>query len=117
MASLNMQSSSILGSRIIDSLITRTLPGNYALGRKNDKGAFEVCYVGRADSNVNDRLKSWVGNTKWPLFKFSYATSPKDAFKKECENFHDFSPPDNQVHPDRPDGSFWRCPNCNIFDL
>lgn len=98
MPSLGMKGPYKLDNDTIDAVVTQTSPGNYALGRKNDEGTFVVGYVGRSDSDVNDRLKSWVGNTKRPLFKFSYASSPKAAFEKECENYHDFDPPGNDKH-------------------
>lgn len=115
MVSLGMEGPYNLDTETIEANVTRTSPGNYALGRKGEEGKFLVGYVGRSDSDVGDRLKSWVGETKKPLFKFSYATSPKAAFEKECENYHDFNPPDNDVHPDRPDDSDWCCPRCDIF--
>jgi len=115
MASLGMKGPYELNEMTIDTQVTKTSPGNYALGKKNDAGTFVVGYVGRSDSDVNARLKSWVRKTKRPLFKYSYATSPKAAFQKECENYHDFNPPGNDVHPARPDGSGWKCPRCNIF--
>ena len=74
----------------IDSLVTQTKPGVYALD-KTTGGGFQVCYVGRADTDLNRRLKDWVG--KYKYFKFEYATSPKDAFEKECELWHDFGGP------------------------
>lgn len=116
MASLGMSGSYNLDNGTINREVTRTSPGNYALGRKDDKGTFLVNYVGRADSDVNARLKSWVGRANYPLFKFSYATSAKAAFEKECENFHDFDPPGNDVHPARPEGTNWKCPRCDVFD-
>lgn len=64
---------------------------------------------------MNARLKSWVRKTRQPRFKFSFAASPKAAFEKECINYHDFSPRGNTVHPDRPNGSGWKCPRCRIF--
>lgn len=115
MASLGMEGPYKLDTETIETNVTRTSVGNYALGRKDEEGTFLVGYVGRSDSDVRARLKSWVGETKRPLFKFSYATSPKAAFEKECENYHDFNPPDNDVHPDRPDDSDWCCPRCDIF--
>ena len=115
MALLNMSGPYKLDKQTIDQQVARTSPGNYALGKKNDKGTFLVGYVGRSDSDVNARLKSWVGETTRPLFKYSYAGSAKAAFEKECENYHDFDPPGNDTHPDRPDGSGWKCPRCDIF--
>lgn len=113
--SLNMHGPYSLDTGTIDARVTKTSPGNYALGYKNNKGVFMVCYVGRSDSDVAARLKSWVGRTSRSLFKFSYATSPKAAFEKECHNWHDFEPPDNIAHPDRPNGTTWTCPRCNHF--
>jgi hypothetical protein len=44
----------------IDRAVTRTAPGNYALGYV-EGGEFVPFYVGRADSDVNARLHAWVG--------------------------------------------------------
>ena len=112
MASLNMEGPFKLDEVTIDDKVTKTSAGNYALGRKNDKGTFLVGYVGRSDSDVNERLKYWAQNSERPLFKFSYASSPKAAFEKECQNYHDFEPPDNDIHPDKPNGTNWKCPIC-----
>ncbi len=67
--------------------------------------------------DVKARLRGWVG--KYKRFKFSYASSAKDAFEKECRNYHDFGEDkglDNKVHPRRPDNAKWKCPVCDIFD-
>ena len=112
MPKLNMQGPFNLNENTIDEEVTKTSAGNYALGRKDDDGIFMVSYVGRSDSDVNDRLKYWIENSKRPLFKFSYAPSAKAAYEKECQNYHDFKPPDNDVHPDKPSGSNWKCPVC-----
>jgi len=113
----------------IDEVVTRTSWGNYALGHLNERDAFVVCYVGRADENLNTRLKAHVGEKRkagktpeyYPLFKFRYASSPKDAFETECRNYHDFGGSkdlDNENHPDRPDGTDWKCPvpDCTILE-
>lgn len=112
MASLNMDGPFKLDEATIDSEVTKTSAGNYALGKKNDKGTFLVGYVGRSDSDVNDRLKYWAKNSQRPLFKYSYELSPKAAFEKECENYHDFEPPGNDIHPDKPNDTNWKCPVC-----
>jgi len=75
----------------IDNQVTKTSTGNYALGCVSDE-TFYVSYVGRSDTDLNDRLKDWVGEYK--KFKFSYATSPKAAFEKESQNYHDFGKSD-----------------------
>lgn len=116
MPSLGMEGAYKLDAETIEKKVTKVSPGNYALGQKNKKGNFVVKYVGRADKNVKTRLKSWVGKTDHPLFKFCYASSAKEAFENECKNFHDFNPSGNDIHPDRPDGATWECPSCDIFD-
>lgn len=44
----------------------------------------------------------------------------KEAFEKECKNYHDFGGDigslDNDIHPDRPEGKEYECPICDIFD-
>ena len=112
-----MNASYTLSAAEIDKQITRTSEGNYALGHVNDKAVFLVNYVGRSDTDLNARLKKWVG--KYESFKYAYATSPKAAFEKECRNFHDFGGTvslDNDIHPDRPASSGWKCPACSHFD-
>jgi hypothetical protein len=104
-------------SATIDERITQTSPGNYALGYKSEDGTFIVLYVGRADVDLNERLHQQLGkSSKYKYFKWGYSTSRKAAFEKECQNYHDFKCPDNQIHPDRPDGANWECPRCDIFD-
>ena len=119
MAKLNMEGPFRLDAETITEKVTRTSAGNYALGRVDNEDAFRVKYVGRADSDLGKRLKQHVPE-KYTHFKFSYATSPKSAFEKECQNYHDFGQSDtldNKIHPDRPSNSKdWSCPVCPIFD-
>lgn len=104
-----------LTNQKIDGVVTRTSPGNYALGYVSDS-SFRVKYVGRSDDDLNRRLKSWVGErSEYKKFKYSYATSPKAAFEKECKNYHDFGGSeelDNEQHPQCPYGTNWKCPVC-----
>jgi hypothetical protein len=119
MASLGMEGPYIFSSEEIDRVVTKTSPGNYGLGYKNDEGTFIVLYVGRSDTDVNEELKAKLINSEYKHFKYSYATSPKAAFEKECRNYHDFGGSeklDNIIHPDRPAGEDWSCPVCDIFD-
>ena len=60
MQSLEMSGSYPLSDKAIDEVLTRTSPGNYALGYMDDD-AFSVFYVGRSDSDVRQRLHEWVG--------------------------------------------------------
>lgn len=96
----------------IDVVVTQTKAGVYALDKTTTPG-FKISYVGRADDDLNKRLKNWVGEYKY--FKFEYATSPKDAYEKECELWHDSGGAegklDNKIHPDCPNGTNWKCPN------
>ena len=114
-----MSKSYQLTDQRIDEVVTRVSPGNYGLGYTSDS-TFYVYYVGRSDDDVNDRLHKWVGkSSNYKRFKFSYATSPKAAFEKECRNYHDFGGSkelDNKNHPQRPSGASWKCPVCTIYD-
>jgi hypothetical protein len=97
----------------VSAAVKQKSPGAYALG-KTENGAFAVHYVGRSDVDLAARLQQHV--FKWyPHFKCGYLPSPKSAFEKECRLYHDFNPPDNDVHPARPSNSNWGCPVCNIF--
>jgi hypothetical protein len=58
--SLEMTGSYPLCHEAIEAVMTRTSPGNYALGYMDDD-AFDVFYVGRSDSDVGKRLHDWVG--------------------------------------------------------
>ena len=116
MPSLNMSGPYDLTENDVNNAVSKTSAGNYALGYVNEGGTFIVQYVGRADSDVNERLHDWEG--KYKKFKYSYASSPKAAFEKECTNYHDFGAKHklaNSNHPGRPDKSGWKCPKCNIF--
>ena len=60
MRSLEMNGSYPLTDEAVDERVTRTSPGNYALGYM-DGTTFMVFYVGRSDSDVKRRLHEWVG--------------------------------------------------------
>jgi hypothetical protein len=60
MGPLGMDGSYALEDGVIDAVVGRRSPGNYALGFLED-GAFVVFYVGRSDSDVGRRLHEWVG--------------------------------------------------------
>lgn len=98
----------------IDDLIRGRSPGNYALGRIQGN-AFIVKFIGRSDKDLNKKLKEWVG--KYSHFKWCYASSEKEAFEKECTNYHVFGgleTLDNYNHPDKPDEKNWKCPVCGV---
>jgi hypothetical protein len=60
MRSLEMSGSYPLSDEAIDEVLTRTSPGNYALGYL-DGDTFNVFFVGRSDFDVRQRLHDWVG--------------------------------------------------------
>jgi hypothetical protein len=60
MGPLGMSGSYPLDDGAIDEMVSRTSPGNYALGYM-DGATFTVFYVGRSDSDVRRRLHEWVG--------------------------------------------------------
>lgn len=116
MANLGMTGPYELTKENIDNNVTRTSAGNYALTNSVVNGKFVVEYVGRSDSDVNARLKTWVG--KYKHFKFTYASSPMNAFERECRNYHEFGESkslNNSIHPDRPENTNWKCPLCDLY--
>lgn len=118
MATLGLEGPWSLTDQAIDAAIKEQAPGNYALGETKDDGTFVVLYVGRSDNDLNARLHDWTGRPRYEKFKASYAPSAKAAFEKECRNFHDFGGADtldNESHPDRPDGTDWTCPICDLL--
>lgn len=60
LGSLEMRGPFPLTYASVDELVTRRSPGNFALGYM-DAGTFVVFYVGRADADLNGRLRDWVG--------------------------------------------------------
>ena len=111
----NMQGPYLFTRGNVDYHISKTHAGNYVLGIRNKNGNFDVRYVGRSDTDVNDRIKDHL-QEGYTYFMFCYASSPKDAFETECRQYHAFGGNtrlDNDVHPDRPSNSKnWKCPVC-----
>ena len=97
----------------INGAVARRSAGVFVLGRTDPNGNFQVKHVGRSDADVRGRLRECIGSDA--LFKFSFYGSAQAAFEKECELFHDFSPPGNRIHPARTKGAKWECPRCRIY--
>jgi hypothetical protein len=89
--------------------------GAYALGSVGVDGTFYINYVGRSDEDLAARLQQHTP-TRYPKFKYGFFPSAKAAFDKECQLYHDFTPPDNKVHPATPRGETCGCPRCVVFD-
>lgn len=123
MATLNMGRSYELTYDNINDNIEIGRIGNYAFGYLNDVGRFVVRYVGRSDTDLNDRIKHGIRDMEADLtlryerFKFSYADSALEAYEKECRNYHDFGGDEgllkNEDHPAKPKGYRGVCPVCN----
>jgi hypothetical protein len=116
---LNMHGPHDFNSKMIDQVVTNKSPGNYILGYVNSQNAFIVQYVGRSDLDVKNELKARLSSLNYKKFKFYYADSPKAAFDMDCRLFHEFGGSgslQNERHPDRPDGMYWNCPVCKIYD-
>ena len=115
--SLEMESIYDLNNETVDTYIEKGKIGNYALGNI-DGDSFYVCYVGRSDIDLNESLKKHINKSnKYRFFKFSYAMDIREAFIKECKNWHDFGGNegllDNRTHPNKPNGvSKIKCPYC-----
>ena len=104
-----------LTAKSIDENVKETI-GNYFLGIAA-KGIFVVKYVGRSDTNLNGRLKDYLGDS-YSHFKFSYTANPVNAYYQECRDYHRFIDAgkklDNEIHPDKPNNSpnSLVCPIC-----
>jgi hypothetical protein len=113
MLSFSLTNAISLTTASIDANITRKNPGVYVLGPSDPRGGVTVNYVGRSDTDLAARLKTHVG--KYTHFVFATATSASDAFVKECEMYHEWSPTANEAHPARPENSLTKCPRCRTF--
>jgi hypothetical protein len=113
MARTGLHGPHALNEKTIDANVSANI-GAYALGRMNND-TFYVDYVGRSDTDLNKRLKDWIG--KYPSFKYGHFDTVQIAFVRECRMYHDFSGLDNSVHPARPRGASYGCPDSNCTDL
>jgi hypothetical protein len=83
-------------------------PGCYVLYRSTG-AVFEVYYTGRADYDLTDRLRDYIG-TRYLYFRFLNLPNRKAAFEMECKVYHNLKPVDNVIHPDASDGTNYTCP-------
>jgi hypothetical protein len=78
-----------------------------------------VDYVGRSDTNLKRRLRGTIAaQPGCKYYWFSYETSMRNAYLKECRLYHKYRLDDpeigyNQMHPGVPTDANWRCPNRN----
>lgn len=100
----------LYGSASIDAQVRHRTIGNYALGNMRADG-FIPYYVGRSDTDLNQELKSYIGEKMYSHFMFSYAASAREAYQKECKNYHEFVRQlTNEAHPAKPAGASYSCP-------
>jgi hypothetical protein len=98
----------------IRSAIASTMPGVFALGCTTAGGdGFGVLLVGRSDTDIGSKLLNYIGT--YAHFKYAVFANSALAFEKECDLFHDFSPPNNRRHPERTARSMWMCPRCRQY--
>lgn len=100
----------ILDNNTVTRILTRVSAGAYVLSTDGRNAS----YVGRSDSDLAGRLKSWIGQG-YSHFWAEYASSPKAAFDLECAWGHAYIALNNLIHPARPQNSGWQCVSCNIF--
>ncbi len=102
-------------SEEVDRVLRKGSPGNYALGFIDSMdGRFVILAIGRSDQDLNAEIKTFLGRG-YKKFKYCHAINSREAFIKECCDYHDFSPVHNTTHPQRPEGSKDKCPRCDIF--
>lgn len=109
----------------VRSTVERGRVGNYALGFSAMHGdtntrVFHPTFIGRSDTDLQEDLLSLLAKKKpwYSRFKFSYATTVKEAFEKECRDFHlAIGVIDNEKHPEPPTGTDFPCPvpSCNAL--
>jgi hypothetical protein len=111
LSEINMKGPYPLTEQDIDANVEKTT-GNYVLGYK-DKDEFRTQYVGRSDTDLNQRLKDHVAEG-YKYFAFSYASSTENAYLKECKLYHNISGISNKIHPAKPEGAptDLKCPVC-----
>jgi hypothetical protein len=107
----------------IDSVVSKEVVyGNYRLGVLDSQKRFWVFYVGRSDNNLNKRLHDHIDEEQFKhiwteqsvYFDFNPAVDEKDAFQRECIDYHSFKSDFlmNKKHPDCPNGTCYQCPCC-----
>ena len=89
-----------------------TGPGTYLI-YKTKEGP--VHYVGRSDTNLKKRIESEGGKcpncgVKVNWIKWWDFSTKKEAFLKECKEWHKQDNLCNEIHPDKPNGTTYKCP-------
>lgn len=98
---------------VIGRMVPLGVPGNFALGVKDDNDEFIPKLIGRSDTDLRAELLTRAGNPQYPYFRFALTARKENAFEMECANFHSFSGMlENKTHPVAPAGLNVKCPLC-----
>lgn len=74
--------------------------GTYYLGEiLNNK--FQVLYVGRSDSCLQNRLLQHANIGEYTFFKVRVCRNKKEAYNKECEGFYSYFGLKNKISPSK----------------
>lgn len=113
---LQMYGAYALNEQMVKTYVQSNRLGNYAFGEVRADGKFYVMYVGRSDTDLQSEIISRASSyQQCTHFMYSYASSTKEAYEKECRNYHDCGESRNllnKIHPDRPNGASYHCPRC-----
>src|SRR5262245_4157973 len=90
----------------VDSYVYDARLGVYVLSRDG----LGAAYAGRSDNNLRSRIQSWATSGSYTHFWFGYTATVTEAFEWECRLYHQYTPPENRVHPAAPVGASCRCP-------
>jgi hypothetical protein len=102
----------LLNDRTIKQMVRKPQPGIFLL---HTVPGGQPRFLGRDDRNVRDKLLKWLGRS-YRYFQFDYCETPEEAFRRQCELYHQLKQYlDNTRHPERPDGTDWRCPLCDFY--
>ena len=99
-----------LMSEAINGVVPPAVAGVYALGAISPGGVLSVDAVGRADRDLAEVLRGLVGVDSG--FMFATAVSVPEAFRMECEIYHQNMLTGRRPHPLTPKDTALRCPIC-----
>lgn len=106
---MNLSTLALQGPFPIEEVSARVSAGVMGVYVLSSDG-LEPTYVGRSDFDLQRRILQSASEGDYVAFWFDYATSPMDAYKYECELYHEYNPLDNEIHPAAPENTNWRCP-------
>jgi hypothetical protein len=112
LAQLGMKGPYELNKDMVESILEMTRVGNFALGKIDAEGQFIPYKVARSDQDLKKEVLSWYEFHHYTHFAYAYAAGPKQAYEKECQNYHDLFPwLKNPPHPVPPKDIPCKCPN------